>query len=208
MCVAQDAPGAAGVSDPKAGRWSPPTLGGEMVGAEHAAALVKVVTLLDSFSPDVKTWVVQQLGSNRVQNHVQTRVQTRVQPGIEHDVQLDLNMTLTSSFLQFWKLYPKRQAKKKALVEWRKISPNQDLLGVILHAIESAKGSDEWLRENGRFIPLPSTWLNNRRWEDEHDVEHGLEHGLEHGSSGLSDKGRRTAANAKRFVDRITREDA
>jgi hypothetical protein len=26
---------------------------------------------------------------------------------------------------------------------------------------------DDWLREAGRFIPHPSTWLSQGRWQDE-----------------------------------------
>jgi hypothetical protein len=27
--------------------------------------------------------------------------------------------------------------------------------------------SEQWRRDDGRFIPHPATWLNQRRWEDE-----------------------------------------
>ena len=26
--------------------------------------------------------------------------------------------------------------------------------------------SESWQREDGRFIPMPASWLNGRRWED------------------------------------------
>jgi hypothetical protein len=29
----------------------------------------------------------------------------------------------------------------------------------------------QWLREGGRFIPNPATWLNQERWGDEPDPE-------------------------------------
>ena len=34
-------------------------------------------------------------------------------------------------------------------------------------ALKAQRASEEWRRDNGRAIPYPSTWLNNRRWEDE-----------------------------------------
>ena len=34
-------------------------------------------------------------------------------------------------------------------------------------AIERAKKSEQWNRENGRFIPYPATWLHAQGWEDE-----------------------------------------
>ncbi len=34
-------------------------------------------------------------------------------------------------------------------------------------AIEVQKQSEQWTKDNGRFIPNPATWLNQGRWEDE-----------------------------------------
>jgi len=36
-------------------------------------------------------------------------------------------------------------------------------------ALEQQKQSSDWLKDGGAYIPNPSTWLNNRRWEDEAD---------------------------------------
>ena len=37
----------------------------------------------------------------------------------------------------------------------------------ILNAVEIQKQSDQWTKDGGQFIPLPATWLNNSRWEDD-----------------------------------------
>ena len=37
----------------------------------------------------------------------------------------------------------------------------------IMQAVATAKTSAQWLREGGRFIPNPSTWINQGRWDDE-----------------------------------------
>jgi len=37
----------------------------------------------------------------------------------------------------------------------------------ILNAIEQQKQSEQWSKDGGQFIPLPATWLNNQRWEDD-----------------------------------------
>ena len=43
-------------------------------------------------------------------------------------------------------------------------------------ALEAQKASFDWQKENGRYIPLPATWLNGKRWEDElEDVHSGLQ---------------------------------
>jgi hypothetical protein len=47
---------------------------------------------------------------------------------------------------------------------WAKHQP--DIVNV-LKALVIQKGSDQWKKDDGRFIPLPTTWLNGARWEDE-----------------------------------------
>lgn len=29
------------------------------------------------------------------------------------------------------------------------------------------KNSKEWKKENGKYVPMPITWLQQKRWEDE-----------------------------------------
>ena len=70
-------------------------------------------------------------------------------------------------FETFWQTYPKKQSKQNALKAWRKIDPDEGLLTVILSALKAQKDSDQWQQNNGQFIPHASTWLNQRRWEDE-----------------------------------------
>jgi len=70
-------------------------------------------------------------------------------------------------FESFWSSYPKRKSKGQAEKAWRAIAPNEQLQDRILRAVEQAKTSAEWLRDGGRFIPYPATWLNAKGWEDE-----------------------------------------
>lgn len=70
-------------------------------------------------------------------------------------------------FAEFWSAYPRKVAKAEAEKAWKKLNPDEDLLLTMLNAIEAAKKSREWLDEGGKFIPHPTTWLNQRRWEDE-----------------------------------------
>ena len=36
----------------------------------------------------------------------------------------------------------------------------------MLDAVRKQKLSDDWTKENGKFIPYPATWLNGQRWLD------------------------------------------
>lgn len=67
----------------------------------------------------------------------------------------------------FWSAYPKKVGKQAALKSWKKIKPTAELFERILSSLEMAKQSDQWQREHGRFIPNPTTWLNQGRWDDE-----------------------------------------
>ena len=70
-------------------------------------------------------------------------------------------------FDRFWESYPRKEAKQTAKKAFEKLNPDEALLQTMLEAIERFKGSAQWLEENGRFIPHPATWINQRRWEDE-----------------------------------------
>lgn len=70
-------------------------------------------------------------------------------------------------FDEFWQVYPRKQGKGQARKAWRKIKPSQDLKERILWAVEQQKQSEQWQKEGGTYIPLPATWLNQERWDDE-----------------------------------------
>lgn len=72
-----------------------------------------------------------------------------------------------SDFDEFWESYPKKVSKGQARRTWQKLNPNEQLQGKILATLEQAKTSEQWAKENGRYIPNPSTWLNAEGWEDE-----------------------------------------
>ncbi len=74
----------------------------------------------------------------------------------------------SSSFSDFWKLYPNHvSGKRNAYKSWEKIKPDEDLLVRIMDGLGRAKYSEEWKRDNGRYVPMATTWLNQRRWDAE-----------------------------------------
>lgn len=74
---------------------------------------------------------------------------------------------ITERFERFWQAYPKKVAKATALKWFEKNKPSEDLTNRMIDAIESQRKSIEWTKDGGEFIPYPSTWLNQGRWEDE-----------------------------------------
>lgn len=75
--------------------------------------------------------------------------------------------TYSDDFLNFWQEYPKKVGKGDAFNKWKKakltIGDKED----ILSALNWQKKSERWRDNNGRYIPNPSTYISQRRWEDE-----------------------------------------
>lgn len=75
--------------------------------------------------------------------------------------------TAKKRFDLFWSAYPKKVGKKDAQKAWKNAKVNTELFDKIMTAIGRARTTDQWQRENGRYIPNPSTWINQGRWDDE-----------------------------------------
>jgi len=88
--------------------------------------------------------------------------------------QRDLSAQAQEQFERFWRSYPKRQAKAEALRWWQRTRPDPAIVTAMLDAIARQLQGGEWQKEGGRFIPMPATWLNQRRWEDETVLPHAL----------------------------------
>jgi hypothetical protein len=69
-----------------------------------------------------------------------------------------------SDFDEFWSLYPKKIGKNAARKSWNKIRPN---IEAVIQALTWQKQSKQWFEKGGQFIPNPSTWINQHRWDDE-----------------------------------------
>lgn len=69
-------------------------------------------------------------------------------------------------FDEFWTAYPKKVAKAEAEKSWMKHACCRSV-DAIMKAVEAAKRSAGWIKDKGEFIPHPTTWLNQKRWQDE-----------------------------------------
>lgn len=70
-------------------------------------------------------------------------------------------------FEAFWDAYPKKRSRDQALKTFLKINPDEQLMAVMLTAIERAKTRDDWKKDGGQFIPYASTWLRAGGWKDD-----------------------------------------
>lgn len=67
----------------------------------------------------------------------------------------------------FWNAYPRKDKKEEAKKSWNKIRPN---IEVVIQALQWQKQLPGWFEKDGKFIPMASTYLNQKRWLDEQPV--------------------------------------
>lgn len=84
---------------------------------------------------------------------------------------LNTNNTYIVDFDEFYSLYPRKEAKQKALQAYIKARKK----GVDkISLLEALKKYNEYIKTNKKereFVKLPATWLNGGCWEDEFGIE-------------------------------------
>ena len=70
-------------------------------------------------------------------------------------------------FAEFWQVYPRRDAKKGAIVSFNKAV---DAGADIDEIIAGAERYVAYIAATGSFQAMPTTWLNNARWHDENKI--------------------------------------
>lgn len=102
---------------------------------------------------------------NHSENEIEIKIiNTNIHNSI-HNSTDSIGSIYNKCFNEFWEKYPKKVAKKYAFDCYVKIEMTEELHQMMLSAIEKQKKLPEW--GDVRYIPHPSTWLNQRRWEDE-----------------------------------------
>lgn len=71
-------------------------------------------------------------------------------------------------FESFWEIYPKHQDKKKAKQKFLKACTNEKEYKAIMDGLRNILPI--WAKKDTKYIPMPTTWLNGERWNDEVDL--------------------------------------
>ena len=79
--------------------------------------------------------------------------------------------TYTEQFETFWQSYPNKKNKFNSFKAWKRLS-EKDKVDAI-KALPKHKQQESWMKEGGQYVPMASTWLNGRRWEDEIALKSG-----------------------------------
>jgi len=79
------------------------------------------------------------------------------------------NITVNSigDFDSFWRFYPRKAGKEAARKAWAKLRPNEHIMQLIADNVKDRVEKGEWRKDNQSFILHASTYLNQKRWEDE-----------------------------------------
>lgn len=70
-------------------------------------------------------------------------------------------------FDEFWAVYPRKVAKPDALQVWNRLKLGNGEFTKVMAGLTRYLTSEQWTKDDGRFIPHPATWLNKRRFDDE-----------------------------------------
>lgn len=73
----------------------------------------------------------------------------------------------SKQFENFWKEYPNKTGKAKAYSAWKKYKCENGIFDEIMGALYKQKKSKNWTNDGGKYIPMCSTWVNGKRWEDQ-----------------------------------------
>lgn len=71
-------------------------------------------------------------------------------------------------FESFWEIYPKHQDKKKAKQKFLKLCKDEKKYQEIMQGLRNVLPI--WAKKDTKYIPMPTTWLNGERWNDEMDL--------------------------------------
>ena len=89
---------------------------------------------------------------------------------ITKDIDIDKNI-YKQNFSKFWKAYPKKRDKGNAEKWFNKNKPSEELTNLMIKQVERFKDTNDWKKQDGQFIPYPTTWLNAKMWEDEFETD-------------------------------------
>lgn len=113
-------------------------------------------------------------------------------------------------FLEFWTIYPPRKGvrngKAPSKKSWAKIKDKTlETFNAILKSVEYLKTTDDWKKEQGQFLPMPQTFLNQQRWEIEFtdDMEKAIADSFEP----KEPKNETEVDNTAKVVDSPTKND-
>lgn len=87
-------------------------------------------------------------------------------PNINTDISADINTNKDMvRFDDFWSVYPNKVKKKDARIAWK--SSKLDNIADTIIADVKQRCATQWKGKELKYVPHPTSYLHQRRWEDE-----------------------------------------
>ena len=103
--------------------------------------------------------------ATRTNNH---KPITNIPPTPKTEEEVRVKRDWSAEFESFWKEYPEHRKDNRYRSEsaWSGVRTLLPPLGEVLGALAAFKSSKKWREEQGKFVPSPHVWLEERRWQD------------------------------------------
>ena len=85
--------------------------------------------------------------------------------GNKTDTDTDTEVEGEKPFSVFWDLFPRKVGKEQAKTLWRKMKDEEKDAAV--DGLRLWRQTEQWQRDDGKYIPYASTFLKQKRWADE-----------------------------------------
>ena len=79
----------------------------------------------------------------------------------------NIKVNTIGDFDSFWRFYPRKAGKEAARKAWLKLRPDVHIMQMIADNVKERVEKGEWRKDNQSLILHASTYLNQKRWEDE-----------------------------------------
>jgi hypothetical protein len=139
--------------------WSERTIFSILKGLREAGILVAEKR---SKSPWNQT-LYYRLNYKIFEQNISQGLQDRERKSCDNTVNTETTREYSEYFKKFWKYYPKKTAKEQAWKAFKKLKMDAAFLSTLISAINEQGLPNRDIQ----FVPHASTWLNNKRWEDE-----------------------------------------
>lgn len=86
----------------------------------------------------------------------------------------DEKRLLEHNFNKFWKSFPRKAGKKKALFEWMRLRPDNDTVEYIINSLHNQIKWKKQEEAKFKFVPEfqdAERWLRNARYDDEYTLD-------------------------------------
>ena len=131
----------------------------EMVGSETEWAEKKRIYREDQKLIETPVRHKKTLSDKSIETELELELETELD---KHNVE-----TINNQFESFWSVYPKKAGKKQALASYTKLYKASSLPDSLIAIVQKWCNTEDWKKDAGKYIPLPATWLNGERWNDE-----------------------------------------